>query len=655
MNDKKSTSRILLLLILAGLLLILIWVGLKTWRIAQAGQSLLGRQSEFEGLLEGSLTDIDPDQAEILVLDTRRDILTIKEETAVFMPLTPYLGWLPEVGPLMVVAPQLLEMADAGTAAAAYALRGLKPALVLIQSDAVGTDQIAKLVQIIDDAEPDLIQTNIELERFNAARADLGDTAVLPWRVQELLSMVDKYMPLAQDGLKAAQVLPEMMGLTGPRRYLILAQNDEEIRPTGGFISGVGELEVENGRITNLSFQDAYNVDDWENKPYAFPPQPLYDFMLLELFLFRDANFWPDFPTSAETAMDLYSYGLDVPPLDGAIAIDQRFLQLLVDAIGQVHIADDDLTINSQNVIEAMRSSWNYGEDETFKEWYPDRKQFIGVFAAAIMNQLFTDFTSIDPVRLGHNMNEALDTKHLQIYMRDPVVATVLEELDWDGRVRDETGQDLLLVVDTNVGYSKANSLVDNSLTYRVDLNNHQADLSLHYQHNGRPREEACLQGDLDYRANITYQTLIDQCLWNYLRIYAPAGSTLISGTAHTVPGTSLMRGEDWNQPVGTIVDPTGLTVFTNFFMLPWGQSLDSHYSYQLPTDVFQESDDVQQYQLTVYKQAGTRPQPLNIMVKLPEGAELLETTPAYTSFDGTIVSFDTNLETDTDFIVTYQ
>ncbi|MGC8000595.1 DUF4012 domain-containing protein, partial [Salmonella enterica] len=85
----------------------------------------------------------------------------------------------------------------------------------------------------------------------------------------------DKWLPQAESGLRFSPIAPEMMGLSELRRYLVVAQNDDELRATGGFISGAGVIAVENGRIASFDFKDAYQVDDWRNKPYDIPPEPL--------------------------------------------------------------------------------------------------------------------------------------------------------------------------------------------------------------------------------------------------------------------------------------------------------------------------------------------------------------------------------------------
>ena len=120
---------------MAGVVILLFWAGLKAWRIYQAGSSLMARQAEAERLLANGLGSVDAGAAEDLVFGVRADVVDLDNEVGFIMPLLPYFGWLPKIGPLATAAPHLLEMADAGTEAAAYAFRGVKPALELQQKD----------------------------------------------------------------------------------------------------------------------------------------------------------------------------------------------------------------------------------------------------------------------------------------------------------------------------------------------------------------------------------------------------------------------------------------------------------------------------------------------------------------------------------------
>ena len=108
------------ILLLGALLFFVLWLGLKSWVIGRTALSLYSRQSEVETLLSNGLTQLDPDAAEGLVLGIRHDVVVLKRETAVFMPLMPYLEWVPRYGSTLANASAFIEMADAGTETAVF-------------------------------------------------------------------------------------------------------------------------------------------------------------------------------------------------------------------------------------------------------------------------------------------------------------------------------------------------------------------------------------------------------------------------------------------------------------------------------------------------------------------------------------------------------
>ena len=657
----KQSKNLIWILILAGVALILIWIGLKGWHTLQAAQSLLASQNEIEILMADGITNVDPDAAELLINGVREDVVVLDNEWGFLMPIAPYFSWLPKVGPLVASAPQLLEMADAGTEAAAYAFRGLKPALITLQTESDDGALIPDLLRGIAAAKSDLVAASKAMDRVVAARNELGDTDALPWRLRTILEKADPWLPRGQAGLKLAPVLPEIMGLEGPKRYLIMAQNKDEIRPTGGFISGAGMLEVENGEIINLKFDDAnlidaWNVDGdgwWLTKPYDSPPQALTDLMLLDLFLFRDANFWPDFPTSAEQALDLYSYGQEIESLDGAIAIDQEFLQLLIEATGPVTIPDSGEIISSDNLLQTLQDSWS------LEGHVLERKSFLGPFASAIQERIISEFGNIDPVYLSNNIFDAAETGHLQMHMRDPVVNAAIIAADWNGRLPQENIQDYLQVVDTNVGYNKANQFIERALQYNVALaadGSGTADLTVSHIHTGSADDQTCVQGTVDeYVARAGYLELADKCFFNYLRVYVPDGSMLITGPNQVVPAEIWYGGYDWDRGTAVVQEIPGFTTFSNFIFVPKGQTINSQYRYDLPITITQQKAAKTNYALLVEKQAGAGPYPIEVKITLPPGVKLVTATPEPTSIEGQTIQFLLELARDIDINITYQ
>ena len=644
-----------------AILLFLLWLGLKGWAIGRAISSLQSWQTETESFIDGGITELDPEKVEALVLGIRKDVVVLKKETAVFIPIMPHLVWVPRWGTTLAVMPTLMEMADAGTETAVYAIRGFKPAIPLLSNGQSGTEVLPEFLAIIDSAQPEIAAMDQSFARFTAARVNLGDGSHLPWRLRTLLEQADVWLPLAEDGLQILPHIPQIMGLHEPQSYLILAQNADELRPTGGFISGAGLLEVENGRITNLEFLDANLVDNWQEKPYDFPPQPLYDHMGLELFLFRDANFWPDFPTSAEKAMALYGYGQDVQLPDGTIAVDQQFLKLLVEATGPVTTPDSEFTITNENAISMLRAAWGLQDGEKVSEWALDRKAFIGEFAQAVQAKIESDFGSVDPLLLLQNTIQALETKHLQIYLRDAAIAAQLNELHWDGRLPTNVNHDFLMVVDTNMGYTKVNSLIRQSINYTVQINEDNsalANLEIQYQHAGNPDNTTCQQG-IYYNSDTvsSYDNLVNNCYWNFLRLYTPPNSQLVDSSQHFVPEETMVAGKTWDSSAQQTNDLAGLNIFKNYLMVRQGELETSHFTYNLPETIIQNVDGLKQYRLEIFKQAGKTNVPTTIQITLPSGVEPVSIfpDPEEISDDKSTIDFAFDLEQDTVIVINFQ
>ena len=643
------------LLLLAGILLLVAWLAFKTYRLARLARSFQQHQSMAQIIASDGLLNVDPHAAQQLVMDLRRDVVALDREVRPYLPAISWFGWVPRIGPLLAQSEPLLDMADAGSEAAAYSIRGLSPALQLLQSEReAGDELLPQLVPILQNAEADLFASSVALDRAIEARSRIDNLEALPWRLRSLLETIDGKLYLA-DYLKLLSVLPQLMGADGARTYLILAQNEDEIRPTGGFLTGAGLLTVDRGQIVKLAFQDGNVVDDWRNKPYDLPPDPLYHLMGLELFLFRDANFWPDFPTSAEQAIELFRYGQDAPPLDGAIAIDQRFVAMLLSVTGPVNDSQLETTVSSANVIDSLRDAWSVGEGESHREWVEQRKDFLGPLAQALRSRLLDSLDSIDPLFLAETMYRAAQEKHLQIYVHDSRVAAVLDEIDWDGRLELPESGDYLMVVDTNVGYNKANVVVESAISYKVELHDDgtgTAELSIAYTHTGRESSEPCEQ-IIPYTEGITYDALVNHCYWNYSRIYVPGPIVPIKLVDHQLQPEMLAVGRGWHEQGEIVIqDGAAQTIIADAFVLPQGEQINSDYTYKLPVVV--SRDDINTYRLEVKKQPGIKPQPITVRIIIPEGASIVKSSPEAT-IDGRQVVFDQQLITDLSFEVSYR
>jgi hypothetical protein len=256
-------------------------------------------------------------------------------------------------------------------------------------------------------------------------------------------------------------------------------------------------------------------------------------------------------------------------------------------------------------------------------------------------------------------MGTALESKDMQIHSRDPLTSSILAEVGWDGRLTSPTDQDALMVVDSNMGYNKANVFIERDIAYHVQLaedGTAQADLTVTHTHTGEDNGEPCWQGTLDeYEEGARYQALTNKCYWNYLRVYVPEGSELLAGPQHIVPGETWFGGYDWDRPTEVLAELPGFTTFANFMLLPRATEMTSQYKYMLPDTITANEGRSRQYQLDLYKQAGITDQEVEIAVTIPPGTQLISAQPEPNVQVGETVTFNFELDSDKTISVTYE
>ncbi len=593
-------------------------------------------------------------------LDQAGDHLTgLKAELGPALAVAPYLGWLPVVGADVAAAPDLLELGISMSTAGELIFEGLSPLLDVLEGSSETPSEVSigtALAATLADAEPQIAAAKVQLDGVRQRRELISTDGLSP-KVARLLERLDRYLPLLDSVVRGLSVAPYLLGVDDPRTYLLLAQNNHELRATGGFISGVALLEIDDGQIQELDFRDSYAVDDLtQNHPSA--PQPLERYMLAELWFVRDANWFADFPTTARAVRDLYQLDQGVL-VDGVMAADLEAVALMVAALGPVQLEEYEEEVNAANVIDLMQQYWASpgGEGQT-GDWWMHRKDFMGELLGAMMIKLETDPRSLDLAALIDFISRGLGEKHLLMYVADPTVEEILSENGWDGALRATAG-DFLMVVDTNMGFNKVNASVESTVDYGVHIEEDGllwGEVSVGYRNNSRGQGDECVQ-EAGYPP--TYQEMMEGCYWNYLRVYVPENARLLQGPEVTLPEGSLRARQNGlaGSTLPTEVGPleAGKNVFAGFFVVAPGQRRDMVFRYQLPSETLERGDSTTVYRLVVQKQPGTSAIPLRLTVMLPSEAEVLSTSPEASSLTHAQVVFESNLLVDRQFEVVFR
>lgn len=645
--SKRASSKRCLTLVCVGLLLLGgLGLALTLARLAVAASAVQNDLAAIESLAESDVQTLDIEAAMEQLRTTRADVQALHDAARPFLWLAPYLGWVPRYGPDIQAAPVLLDMAVGLSAAAEQAVEPLAPLL----AGETGQETIVEAVSALDAARPQMTSALDAVRAAQATRQDLDAGALSP-RLQSWIARLDRYLPLLERGAQGALLLPGLLGADAPVTFLVLVQNEDERRPTGGFISGVARVTIAHGDLEEIVFEDSYAVDDF-SQPYPDPPAPLLEYMLSELWVFRDSNWSPDFPTSAQDALSLYTLSRD-GQIDGVVAVNQQAIAQLVGGLEPLHVPGYAEPVTQDNVIALARQAWTPDREQS-AEWWTHRKDFMTDLLDAVVSRLEGGLDRAAVARLAQAALLALEEKHLLIYLQDQEAAALLEEMNWDGALAAAPG-DYLMVVDANLGFNKANAVVQESLEYLVDLTDPthpQGILTVHHWHPLAHGENPCRH---EPRYDATYEQMIARCYWDYLRVYVPQGVQLLDATAHPVPGSALLSGRPTYGEVTVGQGERNHDVLATFLLLRPHQALQTRFAYALPPHVLQTRGSDREYTLVAQKQPGTQAVPLRVRVLLPPDAALVNSDPQPIVQDNSEVTFALALKTDQTLRLTFR
>ena len=608
-----------LYLALGLIALTLAFFGYQIWQSYRLATDLWEVAGELEQLGESELSDIDLAEAAELLRRARTDASGLQARMRFVAPVTNRLGWLPRVGQTLSAAGPLLDYVSGLLTAADEVGRGLAPLMEGGEKAAEDPRTLSeRLLEALVAARPNLIEADAALVAASVARSQFN-LEQLPHSLRSPVAKSDRLFPPTHAAVGALQVLPAVLGEDGPRAYLLLAQNRDERRATGGFISGVGNLVIEKGRVVSLQLEDSYSVDDL-SKAYPPPPEPLRRYMQAGIWLVRDANWSPDFPTAAWYARQLYQLSTD-QTVDGVVAFDQSAIARVLTATGPVLLPSVPEPIGAANLEAYMHEVWApQPGGELSQEWWENRKAFMGELGEAIVDQVQRAGDRQMFLELARAAVDMIEEKHLLIQIEDPVVAAAMAELGWDGALTPGAG-DFLMLVDSNVGFNKVDPKVERSLAYAVDLSDPwkpSASVRIRYLHS--VVEEAPCVHRASYGEG-TYADLQARCYWDYVRVLTPNGSQLIGGSLPPTPGVWLLSGAAEPGLWDVAEAEGGTTAFGGIFVLPTGAQAELDLAYTLPASVVSKGPDGSiDYALRLTKQPGSEGISVTVQIVPPQG-----------------------------------
>jgi hypothetical protein len=594
----------------------MIWFTHVVWHMIDLSFAALRAQQ----IAKAQIPDIS--EAGRLIKRVSVDLSLLKGDLQSLYPTSHALSFLPGIGVYLDQVEPAVNLVTDLSLGGDLVFQSFSPLFAQNKAQEISNQPMSEqLVQVVDTHKEQLNAANRYLSSAIASYKTINKS-LFPEKYKDILSKIDQNISYAQVGVDLIPFLAELLGVNGSQTYLILAQNNDELRATGGFISGIGKVSIDRGKISDFAIHDSYAVDDL-SKPYPSPPEPIQRIMLAAMWVARDGNWSPDFPTSAVNVQQLYTLSTG-EETQGVIAFDQEAVKAILKVTGPVRIGDYPNPISAETVEAFMRISWSPNpETGKTQEWWLNRKNFMGDLGKVLVNRLMGIKDLKMVILLAKELMDTIKAGHISIYLNNDRIQDILSKGEMDGGVHPTDG-DFLLLVDSNVGFNKTDAVVRRSLDYEVDLrslDSPKAKVTVHYTHTIRQQVEC--KHEATYGKG-DYSDMFSRCYWDYWRIYKTAGVKLLDSDIPPVPGTWLLNGITNPGIVEQYLGEGNTRVFGGLLVLPTNESKTFALQMQLPSSVIEKFEDGSfTYSLKVQKQSGLNNLPMHISIRIPNGFHL--------------------------------
>lgn len=541
-------------------------------------------------LASATVKNQDLDGAKNTLVVAKKDFQAAKTTFLVFTPIR----FIPIVGWYVADAQNGLNAAVSGLDAGLKFADAITPYADILGLKGDGTflggtaqERLAKAVEALSKITPEideigksLTETRNSIDKIQTWRYPNFLPGKPGAKISAVQQATDEVESLMVNTKPFLSVLPDMMGQDRERKYLILFQNDKELRPTGGFITAYAIFRVNRGQIVSEGSEDIYKLDDQLLKKVP-APQPIIKYLPnVSTLNLRDSNLSPDFKASMQTFESLYQSTSGKKDIDGIFALDTDFVLRLVEVLGPIEAYGTKFTTEKVDICDCPQIIYELERyaDQPVAYEKGSRKDIIGVLMQQMMTQAFSAPKSSWPKLLEAGITSLRD-KHLLLYFHDQTNQEAVEKINFAGRLYQWDG-DYLHINETNFAGAKSNLYIQEKIKQKVtkgkDGNLHKM-VSIEYKY---PR-----RGD-----NCSLERQSGLCLAgiyrDWIRIYIPEGSKLIksSGTQQTLTTTTDL----------------GKTVFDGFFELRPEGALKIELEYTVPVKADKE------YKLLIQKQPGT-------------------------------------------------
>ncbi|WP_454699217.1 DUF4012 domain-containing protein [Arthrobacter humicola] len=313
------------------------WLGTR----ATIVKNELEAAAQLLPVLKADISEVKPEEASATVDQLKSHTQAARE--AVGDPIWTLAAVVPGLGPNFSAVTEVARSADdvatIGVAPLVKVLETLNWDSLMPSSTGTNLEPLQKASPSVASAAHAVRVSADRLERIDASSL-LPQVAAPLAQAREQLEAVTGALDASSD---ASQIAPGMLGAQGPRNYLLMIQNNAEVRASGGIPGALAVLKLDQGKLSLGTQSSAGAVGVMQpTLPVDAEQQQIYSRRLGKYM--QDVNLTPDFPTTANTAQAMWERKTG-QRVDGVISMDPVALGYILDATGPVKISNPELLV----------------------------------------------------------------------------------------------------------------------------------------------------------------------------------------------------------------------------------------------------------------------------------------------------------------------
>ncbi|ROQ52467.1 uncharacterized protein DUF4012 [Rathayibacter sp. PhB152] len=369
--------------------------------------------------------------------------------------------------------------------------------------------------------------------------------------VPQVASALDAFAPQLETATSAMDqvqpitaILPDALGASGPRSYLVLFQNLAEAQALGGGASSVMQLNVDGGAITVGTQQSSQDFRGLQSVTVDQSALDTFGGNLATTFNVSTSR--PDFPTASSIATQFWAQKFPEQKIDGVLAIDPMALQYLLASTGPVTLSDGT-ELTSENTVSTLLNKVYFRYSDATVADATDA--FFSEASATVLGKILGG--DMEPSKMLPAVVKAVGESRILAYSTDPDEQALLAPTPIAGVLptdNDDTSTTGVFFQDASIG-SKMDYYLDTAVT--------------------QSSTNRCAAGGTSFSTQVTLTNTISEKVARTLPKYVaanggnrfPLGDFVTNVYVYGPPGTTTSSAQaSWSDPLGgaaSVLEPS--------------------------------------------------------------------------------------------------